>query len=251
MKIKHLISWSCLSLLTTTFAFQNSIQVQAHEHSVNQVIAQDSTAKSADLEAIAEEMITLFFDEEFDSFADAVSPKLKDSVAPEKMEKAYAEAIEGNGEFIEITETKQIETPTSNLVVVTLEFEQVTEDWVFIFNDDDQIIGLNSPLSASIEEIANQFIDAVIGEDYCTARGYFHRVLKETIFPQDIERSWENLVDKNGKFERIVNTRVRKGSTADGIDFVTVDLGFAKSEEEVLIIFDSSKNIVGVDFVEQ
>ena len=251
MKINNLVRFSCLSVLTAT-ALALPHPMHAHNHSSRSIVSQASEqAESMDLEATAQKMISLFFEQKFDSFADSVSPKLQTSVAPEKMEKAYQKTIAENGKFLKIIESKSIETPSSNLVVVTLEFEQVTEDWVFIFNDEQQIVGINSPLSSTIQDIANEFINAVIAGDYSTARAFFHPVLKETIFPQEIESSWQNLVNKNGKFEKVVNTKVRKGSTVDGIDFVTVDLGFAKAEEEVLIIFDGSKNIVGVDFVEQ
>ena len=44
--------------------------------------------------------------------------------------------------------------------------------------------------------------------------------------------SQQKLVNKSGKFEKIVNTRVKKGSTLDQTDVVIVDLRFAKTETQ-------------------
>ena len=250
MKISRIINFACFSLLIGGLAGQTSSYAQ--NVSQSQLVAQSETEdKSAVIQNKAEEMINLFFARKFDSFADSVVPELNVSVSPEKMEKAWQETKEENGTFVKIAESKVIQTPTTDLVTVTLEFEKVTEDWIFVFNKKQEIVGINAPISKSVQNIADKFITSVIEGDYSQARILFHPFLKETIFPQQIESSWNNLITKNGKFERIISTRLRRGSTLEQTDVVVVDLQFGKGEEEVLIIFDSSKNIIGVDFVQQ
>lgn len=250
MKISRFISLGCVSLLLGGVGYQTSSYSQ--NVSDSQLIVQSDTEdKSSEIQNKAEQMVNLFFAQKFDSFADFVVPELKDSVSPDKMKKAWQETKEQNGDFVKIAASQVIETPTIDLITLTLEFEKVAENWVFIFNNNQKIVGINAPISKSVQEIADEFLSAVIEGDYNQARTFFHPFLKETIFPQQIESGWNNLIAKNGKFERIISTRLRRGSTLDNTDFVLANLQFGKSDEEILIIFDSSKNIIGVDFVEQ
>lgn len=45
--------------------------------------------------------------------------------------------------------------------------------------------------------------------------------------------------------------RVRLGSSIDSTDIVVMDLQFNRADEQIVIIFDSSRSIIGLDFVEQ
>ena len=250
MKIIHQFQFGCLALsigsliIATPSYAQNIIGSKL-------IVQSETEDNSVVLEKKAEKLINLFFTQNFDSFEDVVVPELKVSVSPEKMEKSWQEITEENGNFSKIIQSQVINTPNSDLVIVTIEFEKNTQDWLFSFNKKQEVIGLNLPSSKYVEDMADEFMSSVIDGDYSNARGFFHPFLKETIFPERIESSWNNLLNKNGKFEQVIEIRLREGLSINQTNVVAVDLQFEKAEEEILIIFDSSKNIIGVDLIEQ
>ena len=250
MKIRSLINVACFSLLIGGLTSQTSSYAQ--NVSPSQLMVQSTAEKnnSAAIKNKAEKMINLFFAQEFGSLSDLVVPELKVRVSPENMKKAWQEIKEDKGNFLKISESKVIDTPGSDLVTLTIEFDKVREDWIFLFNDNQQIVGINAPISKDIKTIANEFMDSVISGNYSQARAFLHPFLKETIFPKQIESGWNTLLAKNGKFEQILSTNIKRGSALDGTDIVVMNLQFGKSEKKILIILDRSKNITGVDFVQ-
>lgn len=43
---------------------------------------------------------------------------------------------------------------------------------------------------------------------------------------------------------------MRKGSNSDDTDIVILEVEFTQAKEQIFIIFDSSKSIIGVDFIQ-
>ena len=251
MKISPILNFTCFSLLIGGLVSQTSSYAQ--NVSQPQLIVQSTTNNDyAAIKSQAEKMINLFFEQEFDLLSNSVIPELKVSFSPEKMKKAWQDIKEENGNFVKMAESKVIDTPGSDLVTVTMEFEKVKEDWIFIFNDNQQLVGISAPIifSKDISTIAGEFMDSVISGNYSNARTFLHPFLKETIFPEQIESGWNKLLLKNGKFEQILSTNIKRSSTLENMDIIEMNLQFDKSKEKILVILDKSKHIIGVDFVQ-
>ena len=255
------ITLGCLSFLLVNFTYICSSQAQNARNF--ELFAQSLTNNNSTVESKAKKIVDDFFRKQFESLADVVvadypdnftSAKMEDDYRKRhqaKMEEAYQKIQQDNGKFTEIKQSKVLNTPTNSLVTLTLEFEKVTEDWIFIFNKNQKLIGVSSPISEDIQTIADNFLKAIVEEDYSKARSYLHPFLKETISSGQIETGWNSLTNKNGKFKDIIDTNIKRGSVLDTTDLVFMDLEFAKGTQKILIIFDSSKNITGVDFITQ
>ena len=249
MKINRFISLSCLSLVLAGLGSQTSSY--AEQSSQPLVISQSAkTDNSAQIQAKAEKLLDDFFNQDFQSVLDSVGEKLKPELSLERVRQTWIVTNSENGSFNGRGESKVINTPGSDLVVITLEFDNVTEKWIVIFNDEQEIIGIDFPTSQSIETIARDLVYSLASGDFSQARSYLHPFLKQDIFPQQVQSAWKELVAEKGNFEKIMSTSVRRGSSIDNSDIVVIDLEFGKSDAEMLVIFDSSKSIIGVDLVE-
>lgn len=249
MKISRFVAVSCLSLILGGLSYQTSSYAQ--KSATNQLIAVNkSEENSSKLEAKGKEILNLFFAEKFASIIPLLSPQLQEEISEEFIKKNWSETLKQNGKFKSIKESKILFTPGSDLAVYTLNFEKVTEDWIVIFNDQQEIIGLDIPSSEDIDDIARTFINSLNTNNAPNARGYLNPFLKETIFPQQLQSRWDNFVKDNGEFKGITNTTVRSGSKGDNADVVIMNLEFSQNNEQIFVIFDNSKSIIGVDFIQ-
>lgn len=248
MKVSKFITITCVSLVLAGFSYQTSSY--AEKSPIPFLTAQSSETKdSMSIKEKAEKMVDLFFSEKFEEFTGFVVPTLKPEVSPERLKNILTETTTENGKFVSIVESKVIDTIASDFVILTLKFEKVTEDWTFIFNDDKQVVGLNSPISKSVEIIAMEFMEDVNQGEYGKARALLNPFLKDSIFPENIKQSWERLTTRYGKLNDISIERISR-SSYDNTQAVLLQLQFEKSNEQIFIIFDGSKSIIGVDWVE-
>jgi hypothetical protein len=81
-------------------------------------------------------------------------------------------------------------------VIVTVEFEKVTDDVTVTFNRSGQIVAADFPEFRSISEIGTAFVTALVNKDYGLARGFLHPLLKAEVFPAKVQGSWENLLKR-------------------------------------------------------
>lgn len=249
MKISRFIAVGTLSVLLGGFSYQTSGYAQKLH--LPFLTAQSNTQDtSAILKEKAETMIELFA-QDFEKITPYATPELRDDLSQERMERLWNRVNTKNGKFKARKQTQVIETPGSDLVFVTLEFENVTEDWIVIFNDSQEVVGVDFPNIENIETIAQRFVEDIAEGNYSEARGFLHPFLKESIFSTQIETEWNQIIAQNGDFKGIKDMRVRLGSSIDSTDIVVMDLQFNRADEQIVIIFDSSRSIIGLDFVEQ
>ncbi len=249
MKISHFIGLCCLPLALTGVSYHKSNYV--HAQVKTSIVAQSRNVdNSAEIQAYAEKIINLFFSKEFEAVNQSVHPDLREDVSTTRIEGVWATTQAENGTFQKIVKSNVIQTPGSDLVILTLEFDKVTEDWIMIFNDQGEVVGVDFPTSQDIETISRKFIDALVTNDFSQARIYLHPFLKQDLFPQQIQQKWQALTATKGNFQEIKSIKTRQGSSIDDTDIVELDLELGKSDAEMIIIFDSSKSIIGVSLVE-
>jgi hypothetical protein len=61
---------------------------------------------------------------------------------------------------------------------------------------------------------------------------------------------WNSFTEGKGEFKGITKTTVRNASNNDNTDIVIMDLEFTQNKEQLFVIFDDSKSIIGVDFIQ-
>jgi Protein of unknown function (DUF3887) len=197
----------------------------------------------------ARQLVEWLGTKQYDKVIAALSPQLKPLWNAEKLQKVWESQVTDNtGLFKRIVKSRVLDAINANLVIVTVEFEKVTEDVVVIFNSAGQVIAADFPEFRGIAEIGDAFVQSLVNKDYGLARGFLHPFLKAEVFPTRVQGAWENLLKRTGPVRRIVGTQVRKGSDTDGVDMVLVTIQFEKLTDTLILVFDDQKRIVNVDF---
>ena len=76
-----------------------------------------------------------------------LEPKLKETLLPEDLEQAWQEILAETGSFKRRSDSRRVESASSNLVLVNLEFERENRSFMIIFNPLKQIVGVDFPES--------------------------------------------------------------------------------------------------------
>lgn len=244
----------CLpTLLVTVTAILSALPTKAETFTpqATPAIAQAaSAAQNQALQAKATQIINLLGDRQYAKVREAVSPQLKAKLSVEQVEQIWQKLLTETGKLENIGKSKVINTINADLVVLTAKFQKTTGDFIVTFNKTGEIVGIDFPKLESIEQIAENFVNALANKDFARARGYLHPYLKVELFPQEIEQKWNAQIEQIGTLKRIVRLNTRTGSTADNTDVVIVTIEFAKSTQDMFIIFDENRRIVGVDFAQ-
>ena len=102
-----------------------------------------------------------------------------------------------------------------------------------------------SERETQVEDIANQFIDALGRGDYKQARALLSTGLANELSESALAESWGEATDVVGSFVERGRSRY---SWAANTDFVAMELLFENTSDTILIVFDSDRKISGVDF---
>ncbi len=76
-----------------------------------------------------------------------LAPKLKETMLPGELEQAWKKLLAETGSFKRRSESKIVESSSTNLVLVNLEFENENRSFMIIFNPLKQIVGVDFPES--------------------------------------------------------------------------------------------------------
>jgi hypothetical protein len=206
-------------------------------------------ANLAGLETRAKQIVEWMRTKEYEKVLSTMSPRLRPFWTAEKIGQVWdSQVIDNTGPIRKIVRTKAIDAVNADLVTVTIEFERHTDNVILTFNDAGELIGADFPEFRDIERIGRGFIEKLARKDYAAARGDLSPLLKAEVFPARIQSGWENFVRQRGPFERIVETRERKGSEVDGVNVVLVTTQFENRTDTIVLVFDDNKRIVNVDF---
>ncbi|MBE9167484.1 DUF3887 domain-containing protein [Pleurocapsales cyanobacterium LEGE 06147] len=206
--------------------------------------------QSEEIQNKTEKLINWLNEGEFTEVHQALHPDLQANWSSERIERRWKELLAQTGSLQRIVDYNVVETINSDIVLLTLEFENGTNEMLLDFNKQGQIVGIDFPQTQSIEEIAEKFVDDLATQDFASARSYLHPFLKEEIFPAQIQQKWEQFVTQTGPFKKIVRTEARRGSDIDNIDLVLVTVEFAKVTDDLIFAFDQDKRIINVDVID-
>ncbi|MEL4895076.1 DUF3887 domain-containing protein [Crocosphaera sp. Alani8] len=199
----------------------------------------------------AEQVIQLLNEEDYGKVRTLLNRELAIQLTADQIGEIWNNLIELTGPVKNIVGYKVIPTINADLVVVETEFDdETTDQFVVTFNKEGEIVGIDFPNVASIEEIAEIVLNSVSVNDFSRARGYLHPSLKTEILPTRLQTAWESIQRENGLYERIEEITVRPGSGVDAVDLVVVEAKFQKGIRQFLFIFDDNRRIVGINLAE-
>ncbi|GBF82208.1 DUF3887 domain-containing protein [Aphanothece sacrum] len=215
-----------------------------------QMTQSSDTAKNQGLQQKAAQVINLLSQKKYDEVRKLISPVLASELTTAQMSEIWEGLIAVTGPVKQQLDSRVIPTVNADLVVINTQFDKKTDEFIVTFNKEGEVIGVDFPTVASIEEIAEIVVNSVSANNFTRARGYLHPFLKTEIFPQQLQTSWQRIQQENGLFERIVSTKVRLGSSVDKSNVVIVEAEFEKANRKFFIIFDENSRIIGINLVQ-
>jgi hypothetical protein len=215
---------------------------------VTRIAQTPAPAPMSEIEKRAETVARLWAGQDFARLRMYLSPDLKALLPISKLQQIWQEEVKDEGKIKTIGKPRVVSAVNAKLVFVPVEFEKLSGDVVITFNDKQEIVGINFPTRESIQSIAEKSVKAIASGDLIIARGNFHPNLKAEISPQQLEQKWQGLQKRVGAFKRIVKTETRMGATANDVNLVLLNLEFEKDTDDLIVIFDQQKQIVGIDF---
>ncbi|MDJ0714011.1 MAG: DUF3887 domain-containing protein [Prochloraceae cyanobacterium] len=211
-------------------------------------IVQLKDANSQKIQQKAENFVDLLAAEKFDRVRNELNSDLKRNWPASKIKQIWEELLAETGPFVRRGKSRVVKTVNGDLVFVSVEFKNTTDQLLVTFDRDRQIVGLDFPKIETIEEISEKVVNALAARDFARARGYLHPFLKQEIFPEQVQQKWQQLLLQTGAFERQVKTEVRQSSSTENMDIVLVTIEFEKVTDNLIVIFDRDKKIIGIDF---
>jgi hypothetical protein len=181
----------------------------------------------------------------------AAAPQLAADLTTDDIKAIWENLIETTGPVEKVLSTRSANTINAYLVFVKTQFQKESGEFIFTFNNRGEILGIDFPTIGSLDEISKIVVEALADGNFAKARGYLHSSLKTEIFPQQVQEKWQQLLKSTGDFKRIKSITVRRGSAVDNTDVVLVDVEFAKVSEDIFVIFDNNRRVVGIDVPEE
>lgn len=251
-EIENYTSRLCaLVLAIAAAAAPIAVQAQRPDPAPRLEMAQSLTdAQEQQLKQKAARAIDLLNEKDYAGARALAAPKLQEALSLEYLALVWERLIEMTGPLKKQVASRVIDGVNADLVVVTAEFAEGTENFIVTFNSEGQIIGVDFPKVETIDEIAAVVINALAANDFPRARGYLHPFLKTEIFPQQVREQWQQVIRENGAFRRIVDLDVRNSFGADDLDVVIATVEFQKGSQPMFLLFDDSRRLVGVDMAE-
>jgi hypothetical protein len=105
-----------------------------------EIASPEILAQSQDQEVIAQELIRLLAEGDFETAATKYNAQQK--VTAENLEAEWSKFIQQNGAFKQQLEVRE---NLSNVIVVSCEFESKTMDLIVVLNETNEVISLNLP----------------------------------------------------------------------------------------------------------
>lgn len=102
-----------------------------------------------------------------------------------------------------------------------------------------------APLEGEIDDLATDFVAALVAEDFEAASGYFDADMLKAIPTDKLGDLWEQLLSQVGPYQNEIS---RKQETSEGYDVVIATVKFEKSPLNIRMVFNSDQRIAGLFF---
>ena len=211
----------------------------------------DDTQAENSLEKKGKDFIGLLAEKKYQQAIDYLAPEIRTEVDANQNKKLWGKLTQRYGKFKNISYIKYTDALNVKVLNIEINFEKYLRTITLVFNEKDQIIGINIPQDQkddTIEQLANKFVDSLATGDYLAATFNLHPYLKAEFPPETIKQRWENIDKRYGGFKKRLNTESEPGNSAKQADIAIVTIEFNDTIKNMLLIFNSEKQIVGVDF---
>ncbi|PZV27325.1 MAG: DUF3887 domain-containing protein [Snowella sp.] len=237
-----------LAILVASAIFPLQAQSQVSQVEITQAL---TDTQKQDIKKQAEEFIELLGKNKSSQARAILAKKLQKNWTPEQIQALWeAEVISQFGPFQKVIRSKAIDIINADVVKVTTQFAKGSENILVTFNKNQEVIAVNWPSNKSVEKIAEAFVNDIVAKDYARARGYLSPALKTEFFAENIEKSWTNLLERTGPFQKILAIQHQPGGTIAATNVVIMKIQFEKVTDNLFIFFNQDKQIVNVDFPE-
>ncbi len=245
------LSLLVLTIVTGVSPLATNAQVKLSPPPPVKLVQSSDMVDEEGLKKKAAELIQLLTEENYGRVRTLLNRELAIELTTDQIGEIWDNLIELTGPVKKIVGYRVIPTINADLVVVKTEFEDETiDEFVVTFNKKGEIVGVDFPNVASIEEIAEIVVNSVAVNNFARARGYLHSSLKTEILPTRLQTSWQRIQRESGLYERIEEITVRPGSGVDEVDLVVVEAKFQKGIRKFFFIFDDNRRIIGIDLAE-
>lgn len=207
-------------------------------------------AKNQALNQKALEILDLARKGKFEEVRAYAAPELAAKVKAKDIKRIWENLLETTGPLEKVISSHVVNTINADLVVINTQFKNQKGKFIVIFNPQGYFLGIDFPAVGTIDKIAKIVVQALADNDFVKARGYLNAFLKTEIFPQQVQDKWQQLLKSAGAFKRIDTITVVPGSEGNPTDVVLVTVEFAKITEDIFVIFDQDRRVVGIDVPE-
>ncbi len=243
-----LLSVLCCGLTSALLGMPSSSQAIAGTPLLAQALT-DSQKQSIIQQA--KEYVTLIANQDYAKAQALLSPELQKIWTPERIGQLWqTELLDQAGSFQKILDAKVIDVVNADIVKLTVQFSGQTEDILLTFNKQQQLIAANWTTGKSIDQIVEEFVEALRSQDYAKARTYLSPLLKAEILPPRIQKGWTRLLERNGQFRKLLDVETKTNPSPASPDVAIATLKFTKGTQNVFIFFDKDRFITNIDLPE-
>ena len=143
-KIRSLAVFETYTVMVSA-QFENIISDFVITLDSNQQITAVDFLWLGNIQEYAEEFIDAITNGQYALARGYLDPKTKETLLPEDIEQEWLKIIKEAGSFKRRSDSKVIESSSSNVVLINLEFERENRSFMIIFNPLMQIVGVDFP----------------------------------------------------------------------------------------------------------
>jgi len=207
-------------------------------------------ARNEALKQKALDILDLARKSQFEKIRAYATPTLAQKLTAEDIKRIWENLIKTTGPVEKVISSHAVNIVNADLVVINTQFKNEQGKFVFTFDSQGYFLGIDFPAVGSVDRIAKNVVQALAENDFVRARGYLSALLKTEIFPQQVQSKWKELLKSTGAFKKIKEIIVVPGSMGNQTDVVLVTVEFAKITEDIFVIFDQNRRVVGIDVPE-
>lgn len=101
------------------------------------------------------------------------------------------------------------------------------------------------PLEGEITDLASEFIDNLVKEDYSSAAAFFDAQMKRAMSEKKLKQTWDSLLKQMGAYVGEVDKRVEQSGEYEAVNVITE---FANESLNIRVVFNSDKRVSGLWF---
>jgi len=252
--VKNMKKLSVIFLLLIIFVLPLNSCKEKGENSeiIPEETSRPEEIKSKDNAEVAKELVNLLAEGKYEDAVKEFDINMEKALPPAKLKEAWETVIKESGEFKEQVGTRSEKMDRYEAVFVTCKFENTTIDAKVVFDQNKKIAGLffvpsvSPDVATELKDIAHEFFDLLIKEDFGDTVKYFDETVKKELPPEKFKEVWKALLTQAGPFKQKISERTEKKA---GYDIVYLTCEFEKNTFDIQLTFNDKKEIAGIFFL--